>query len=109
MEGRRKKNHNYIPPRIDLKLNFSIKHRARIRMPFSFDPAVARSLLADLKRANTEAAKKERFSQYLTITFARDAQAQELISVSIRFQGRPLFASNLDPSWMKELAYPGSA
>jgi hypothetical protein len=29
--------------------------------------------------------------------------------VSIRFQGRPLFASNLDPSWMKELAYPGSA
>ena len=36
-------------------------------------------------------------------------RALYLPKVSIRFQGRPLFASNLDPSWMKELAYPGSA
>jgi hypothetical protein len=32
-----------------------------------------------------------------------------VVTLSIRFQGRPLFASNLDPSWMKELAYQGSA
>jgi len=42
---------------------------------------------------------------------AKDAwlAAIAALEVSIRFQGRPLFASNLDPSWMKELAYPGSA
>ncbi|MGD0143772.1 MAG: hypothetical protein ABSC92_11480 [Rhizomicrobium sp.] len=35
--------------------------------------------MSDLRRANSEQAKKERFLQYLTKSFADDAGAQELI------------------------------
>jgi type I restriction-modification system DNA methylase subunit len=42
-------------------------------------PAV-QSLHADLLRANTESAKKERFLQYLSVEFAGDSAAQSLIS-----------------------------
>jgi len=38
------------------------------------------ALYADLLRANTESAKKERFLQYLTVEFAGDQGAQKLIS-----------------------------
>ena len=51
-------------------------------MPTStiFDAAHTSALFNDLQRANTEAAKKERFIQYLTKTFAHDTGAQQLIS-----------------------------
>src|SRR5215471_5645901 len=45
-----------------------------------FQPAHTESLFNDLRRANTEQAKKERFLQYLTTTFAADTGAQKLIS-----------------------------
>src|SRR5258706_900092 len=45
-----------------------------------FQRAHAERLFADLRASNTEAAKKERFLQYRTLTFAADAAAQELIS-----------------------------
>lgn len=45
-----------------------------------FSPALTVNLLRDLRRANTEAAKKERVIQYVTITFAGDDAAQQLIS-----------------------------
>ncbi|UGY08315.1 N-6 DNA methylase [Phyllobacterium pellucidum] len=38
------------------------------------------TLLTDLRRANTETAKKERLIQFLTKTFSTDAGAQQLIS-----------------------------
>src|SRR5262245_18671499 len=40
----------------------------------------AEELFNHLKHANTEAAKKERFIQYLSLTFAKDRRAQALIS-----------------------------
>jgi hypothetical protein len=49
-------------------------------MPVVFDLERTRRLLTDLKGANTEAAKKERFGQYLTLTFAGDASAQHVIT-----------------------------
>jgi hypothetical protein len=50
-------------------------------MPGSIsEPAHTAALFNDLKKANTEAAKKERFIQYLTRTFAHDQGAQSLIS-----------------------------
>lgn len=45
-----------------------------------FDVALTHGLLVDLRRANTEAAKKERFLQYLTSLFAGDTAAQGLVS-----------------------------
>lgn len=46
----------------------------------SFQKAHAEVLLNDLRRANTEAAKKERFIQYVTTVFAGDPGAQQLIA-----------------------------
>lgn len=45
-----------------------------------FPIARTEKLLADLKRANTELAKKERLTQYLTIAFSNDDAAQQLIT-----------------------------
>ncbi|HML92941.1 N-6 DNA methylase [Methyloceanibacter sp.] len=45
-----------------------------------FQPSDAERLYADLRAANSEQAKKERFLQYLTTTFSTDAAAQKLIS-----------------------------
>jgi hypothetical protein len=45
-----------------------------------FSPALTVNLLRDLRRANTETAKKERLIQYITATFANDEAAQQLIS-----------------------------
>jgi hypothetical protein len=45
-----------------------------------FQPAHTESLYNDLRRANTEQARKKRFLQYLTTTFAGDSGAQKLIS-----------------------------
>jgi hypothetical protein len=45
-----------------------------------FQRAHTESLYNDLRRANTEQAKKERFLQYLTTSFAGDGGAQKLIS-----------------------------
>jgi len=45
-----------------------------------FQRAHTESLYNDLRRANTEQAKKERFLQYLTTSFAGDSGAQKLIS-----------------------------
>jgi hypothetical protein len=45
-----------------------------------FQLAHTESLYNDLRRANTEQAKKERFLQYLTTSFSGDAGAQKLIS-----------------------------
>ena len=45
-----------------------------------FQPAHTEGLFNDLRRANTEQAKKERFLQYLTAVFAKDKGAQTLIS-----------------------------
>ena len=45
-----------------------------------FSKAHAMSLLADLRRANTEQAKKELLLQYLTKAFVKDEGAQRLIS-----------------------------
>ncbi len=45
-----------------------------------FQPTHVEALYNDLKRANTEQAKKERFLQYLSIAFANDVGAQTLIS-----------------------------
>jgi SAM-dependent methyltransferase len=45
-----------------------------------FSTAHTETLLSDLRRANTEAAKKERFLQYLAVIFAGDNRAQQLIS-----------------------------
>jgi hypothetical protein len=45
-----------------------------------FNRAYAERLLNDLKAANTEAAKKERFLQYLSLTFAQDHGGQQLIA-----------------------------
>src|SRR5437764_10855079 len=45
-----------------------------------FAAAHALTLYADLRRANTEAAKKERLIQYLSVTFATDPAAQALVS-----------------------------
>jgi len=49
-------------------------------MTIVFDIERTRKLMTDLKGAHTEAAKKERFGQYLTLTFAGDVSAQEIIS-----------------------------
>lgn len=49
-------------------------------MSSAFQVERTRKLLVDLKGANTEAAKKERFGQYLTLTFAGDPGAQAVIS-----------------------------
>ena len=49
-------------------------------MPSIFNRSDTETLLADLKRASTEAAKKERFLHYLTQTFASDAAAQTLVA-----------------------------
>ena len=45
-----------------------------------FQQAHTETLYYDLRRANTESAKKERFLQYLTTTFSQDPSAQKLIS-----------------------------
>ncbi len=45
-----------------------------------FQLAHTEGLYNDLRRANTEQAKKERFLQYLTTSFSNDAGAQKLIS-----------------------------
>lgn len=45
-----------------------------------FPIALTKKLLADLQRGNTELAKKERLTQYLTKMFANDDAAQQLIS-----------------------------
>jgi type I restriction-modification system DNA methylase subunit len=45
-----------------------------------FQLAHTESLYNDFRRANTEQAKKERFLQYLTTSFAGDSGAQKLIS-----------------------------
>ncbi|MGH8504042.1 MAG: N-6 DNA methylase [Gammaproteobacteria bacterium] len=45
-----------------------------------FQKAHTETFLNDLRRANTEAAKKERFVQYLTTVFAGDTGAQALIA-----------------------------
>lgn len=45
-----------------------------------FQLAHTESLYNDLRRANTEQAKKERFLQYLTTSFVGDSGAQKLIS-----------------------------
>lgn len=45
-----------------------------------FHPAHTEALFNDLRRANTEQAKKERFLQYLSVAFAKDQGAQSLIS-----------------------------
>jgi len=45
-----------------------------------FQIAHAEALYNDLRRANTEQAKKERFLQYLAVAFAGDGGAQKLIS-----------------------------
>lgn len=45
-----------------------------------FQRAHTESLYNDLRRANTEQAKKERFLQYLTTSFTGDSAAQKLIS-----------------------------
>jgi len=45
-----------------------------------FQRAHTESLYNDLRRGNTEQAKKERFLQYLTTSFASDSGAQKLIS-----------------------------
>ncbi|BDV36690.1 N-6 DNA methylase [Methylocystis iwaonis] len=45
-----------------------------------FQPAHTEALFNDLRRANTEQAKKERFLQYLSVAFAKDQGAQSLIS-----------------------------
>lgn len=45
-----------------------------------FDEALTQALYHDLRRANTEAAKKERFLQYVTALFAGDAGAQAFVS-----------------------------
>lgn len=47
---------------------------------FVFKHADTEALYHDLRRANTESAKKERFLQYLTIVFRGDPSAQKLIS-----------------------------
>ena len=44
-----------------------------------FSAAHTETLLADLRRANTEQAKKELFLQYLTRAFVKDKGAQRLI------------------------------
>lgn len=49
--------------------------------PGVFQEAHAEALYNDLRRANSEAAKKERFLQYLTLVFSSDTGAQALISV----------------------------
>jgi hypothetical protein len=49
-------------------------------VPGIFKRAQTEALLADLKRASTEAAKKERFLQYLTHSFASDPAAQALVA-----------------------------
>lgn len=48
--------------------------------PSVFHLAHVEALFNDLRRANSESAKKERFLQYLTTAFARDDGAQQLIS-----------------------------
>jgi hypothetical protein len=58
----------------------SLAQGSRAVMPVVFDLERTRKLLMDLKGANTEAAKKERFGQYLTLTFAGDTSAQQVIS-----------------------------
>jgi hypothetical protein len=45
-----------------------------------FAGAHAHNLWSDLRRANTEAAKKERVLQYLSVTFSDDPAAQALVS-----------------------------
>jgi hypothetical protein len=45
-----------------------------------FQLAHTEGLFNDLRRANTEQAKKERFLQYLSVAFAKDQGAQSLIS-----------------------------
>ena len=45
-----------------------------------FLPANTEALYNDLRRANTEQAKKERFLQYLSVEFSGDKGAQSLIS-----------------------------
>ncbi len=45
-----------------------------------FNLAHTEALFNDLRRANTEQAKKERFLQYLTVAFSKDQGAQSLIS-----------------------------
>lgn len=45
-----------------------------------FSPAATTNLLRDLKKANSEQAKKERLIQYITATFVTDKAAQHLIS-----------------------------
>ena len=45
-----------------------------------FQLAHTEALFNDLRRANTEQAKKERFLQYLSVAFAKDQAAQSLIS-----------------------------
>ncbi|KEO55622.1 N-6 DNA methylase [Thalassospira permensis] len=45
-----------------------------------FNHAYTERLFHDLKSANTESAKKERFLQYLTIAFSDDNGAQQLVS-----------------------------
>lgn len=53
----------------------------RPKMPeFTFKKTDAETLLTDLRRANTEQAKKERFLQYLSVAFAKDKTASALIS-----------------------------
>jgi hypothetical protein len=51
-----------------------------VSTPTIFNAAHTAMLFNDLKKANTEAAKKERFIQYLTQTFSQDQGAQSLIS-----------------------------
>lgn len=46
----------------------------------NFSENLVSRLIADLKAANTETAKKERFQQYLTQAFAGDEAAQAMIS-----------------------------
>ena len=48
--------------------------------PSVFQAGLTETLYNDLLRANTEAAKKERFLQYLSLTFAGDSGAQRMIS-----------------------------
>jgi SAM-dependent methyltransferase len=44
-----------------------------------FDPAQTEQLYHDLRRANSEAAKKERFLTYVTAVFRNDAKVQDFI------------------------------
>jgi hypothetical protein len=60
--------------------NFSHLQGGRVSTSTIFDAAHTAMLFNDLKKANTEAAKKERFIQYLTRTFSQDQGAQSLIS-----------------------------